>query len=133
LKISDIIDFAGWVSQEDISKYYRSADIFCFPSIREFGGAVVLEAMAYGIPSIVIDHGGIGEYMTEETGFKIQPLSREHIIKEISEKICLLADDNELRFKFAQNAFKRGELFEWNNKAEALLDIYQRILENKKS
>jgi glycosyltransferase involved in cell wall biosynthesis len=133
LKISDIIDFTGWVSQDDISKYYKCSDIFCFPSIREFGGAVVLEAMAYGIPSIVIDHGGIGEYMTEETGFKIQPLSREHIIKEIIEKICLLADDNELRFKFAQNAFKRGELFEWKNKAEALLDIYQRILENKKS
>lgn len=130
-KIDNIIDFKGWVSQNDIIKYYKYADIFCFPSIREFGGAVVLEAMACGTPSIVIDHGGIGEYVTAESGIKIQPVSREHIIDEMTEKISLLADDNELRFQFAQNAFKRAELFEWNNKAQTLIDIYQKILDKK--
>ena len=131
LDINNMIDFTGWIDQGETFKYYKKSDIFCFPSVREFGGAVVLEAMACGTPSIVIDHGGIGEYVTGNSGFKIQPLSREHIINEMAEKVCLLADDNELRYKFAQNAFKRGELFEWNKKAGALLDIYQRVIEKR--
>ncbi|MEO1590395.1 MAG: glycosyltransferase [Cyanobacteria bacterium J06632_22] len=70
------VRFTGWVSQQDILDYYAKADIFCFPSIREFGGAVVMEAMAAGLPCITIDHGGVGEYVTPETGFKVEPISK---------------------------------------------------------
>ncbi|MGF1491489.1 MAG: glycosyltransferase family 4 protein, partial [Microcoleaceae cyanobacterium] len=44
------VQFTGFVPQATVSQYYGAADIFCFPSIREFGGAVVLEAMAHGLP-----------------------------------------------------------------------------------
>ncbi len=79
LNLGEIVSFAGWVNQQETLDYYRKADIFCFPSVREFGGAVVLEAMACGLPCIVANNGGIGEYVTEETGFKIEPNSREYL------------------------------------------------------
>lgn len=130
LNIRDIIHFTGWIEQAEIFSYYKKSDLFCFPSIREFGGAVVLEAMAGGTPCIVIDHGGIGEYVTQESGFRIKPVSKEHIINEMAEKITLLAGNDDLRYKIAQNAYKRGEMFEWGKKAEAVFDIYQKALEN---
>ena len=68
---------------ERLASSFSKSDIFCFPSIREFGGAVVLEAMACGLPCIVVNNGGIGEYVTDETGFKIEPISRDYIIKEL--------------------------------------------------
>ncbi len=49
LDLGEIVSFAGWVNQQETLDYYRKADIFCFPSIREFGGAVVIEAMACGL------------------------------------------------------------------------------------
>src|SRR5919202_2717744 len=88
--LSEIVRFAGWVNQQETLEYYSKSDIFCFPSIREFGGAVVLEAMACGLPCIVANNGGIGEYVTEEVGFKIQPNSKEYLTQELTEKIKIL-------------------------------------------
>ena len=80
LHLGDQVKFTGWIPQQETVNYYREADVFCFPSIREFGGAVVMEAMACGLPCIVVDYGGIGEYVTEEAGFKIEPRSREYLV-----------------------------------------------------
>ncbi len=61
LNLGKIVSFAGWVNQKETLDYYRKADIFCFPSSREFGGAVVMEAMACGLPCIVANIGGFCE------------------------------------------------------------------------
>lgn len=57
LGLEKVVSFTGWIKQEETVEYYKQADIFCFPSIREFGGAVVLEAMACGLPCIVANNG----------------------------------------------------------------------------
>lgn len=97
LGVSDIVSFTGWVNQKETLKFYRKADIFCFPSIREFGRAVVLEAMACGLPCIVADNGGIAEYVTEETCFKILPVSRKNFMHELANKIQILVENEDLR------------------------------------
>ncbi len=124
-------NFTGWTEQSETIKYYKKADIFCFPSVREFGGAVVLEAMASGLPCIIVDNGGIGEYVTEGIGFKIKPISREHVIGELAEKISILINNKELRRKMSDNAVKKAEEFEWGRKADKILDVYEEILKAK--
>ena len=57
------------VNQQETVDYYRKADIFCLPSAPEFGGAVVIETRACGLPCIVAENGGIGEYVTEGNRF----------------------------------------------------------------
>ena len=74
------------VNQQKTVDYYRKADIFCLPSARELGGAVVIETMACGWHCIVANNGSIGEYVTEETGFKIEPNSREDLTQELTKK-----------------------------------------------
>jgi glycosyltransferase involved in cell wall biosynthesis len=85
------------VNQQKTVDYYRKADIFCLPSAREFGGALVIEAIACGLPCIVANNGGIGEYVTEETGVNIEPNSREYLTQELTKKIKILVEDDQLR------------------------------------
>lgn len=131
LNLEGIVTFAGWVKQEETLEYYRKADVFCFPSIREFGGAVVLEAMACGLPCIVANNGGIGEYVTEETGFKIEPVSREYLLQELTEKIKILVENETLRKKMSKQAIERVRAFTWDNKAQKIVEIYQEMIEAK--
>ena len=56
-------------------------------STKKLGGAVVLEAMANGLPCIVTDFGGIGEYVTEETGIKIPMRSREFLVATMANEL----------------------------------------------
>ncbi|MEG4014122.1 MULTISPECIES: glycosyltransferase family 4 protein [unclassified Microcoleus] len=131
LDLGEIVSFAGWVNQQKTLDYYRKADIFCFPSIREFGGAVVMEAMACGLPCIVANNGGIGEYVNEETGFKIEPISREYLTQELTSKIKLLVEDDRLRESMSAKAIEKAREFAWENKAIKIVEIYEKMLGDK--
>lgn len=131
LGVSDIVSFAGWVNQKETLDFYRKADIFCFPSIREFGGAVVLEAMACGLPCIVADNGGIAEYVTEETGFKIAPISRYYITQELTNKLQILVENEDLRKRMSAKAIERAQSFAWKQKAIEIIKIYEKLIQDK--
>lgn len=133
LNLGHIVNFVGWINQQQTLEYYSQSDIFCFPSIREFGGAVVLEAMACGLPCIVANNGGIAEYVTEKTGFKIDPISREYLVKELTDKIKLLVKDEPLRKTMSIKAVERVQEFEWERKAQRIVAIYQELIEGKHS
>ena len=45
--------FTGWVERADALKHLAQADVFVFPSLREFGGAVVFEALGLGAVPVV--------------------------------------------------------------------------------
>src|SRR5919202_398293 len=131
LNLGEVVKFVGWINQQEILEYYSKSDIFCFPSIREFGGAVVLEAMACGLPCIVANNGGIGEYVTEEVGFKIQPNSKEYLTQELTEKIKILVKDEQLRKNMSRKAVERVQEFEWQRKAQKIVNIYEELIEAK--
>ncbi|MGF1494687.1 MAG: glycosyltransferase family 4 protein, partial [Microcoleaceae cyanobacterium] len=125
------VQFTGFVPQATVSQYYGAADIFCFPSIREFGGAVVLEAMAHGLPCIVADYGGIGEYVTEEMGCKIELKSHQDLIEQLQAKIELLVEDTVLRQQMSVKAIERAKKFTWPQKAEDMLWVYHEAITQK--
>ncbi len=127
VNLTKIIDFTGWVEQKETLQYYSNSDIFCFPSIREFGGAVVLEAMANGLPCIVVNNGGIGEYVTEETGFRIDPVSKEFVVKELRNCVEQLVSNNVQRHTMSLKAIQRVKEFTWSAKAEAVVRIYNKL------
>jgi glycosyltransferase involved in cell wall biosynthesis len=131
LGLADRVTFTGWLAQPQALDSYRRSDIFCFPAIREFGGAVVLEAMAAGLPCIVTDYGGIAEYVTDQAGFRIAPLSRDHLRDEMVRHVEMLARDPELRARMSAGAVGRARSFEWNCKAVRTVEIYTNLLDRK--
>jgi glycosyltransferase involved in cell wall biosynthesis len=91
----------------------------------------VLEAMACGLPCIVVNNGGIGEYVTEQTGFKIEPISREYVIQELTNKIKYLVENKTLLQQMSIEAIERAKEFEWGYKAEQIVEIYQKLITYK--
>jgi glycosyltransferase involved in cell wall biosynthesis len=57
--------FTGFLSGEELSQAYASADVFVFPSTTDTFGNVVLEAQASGLPVIVSDQGGPRELIRD--------------------------------------------------------------------
>lgn len=127
-ELREIVKFIGWVDQADTLGYYQAADVFCFPSVREFGGAVVLEAMANRLPCVVVNNGGIGEYVTDETGFRIEPTSREYVIDVLTKHIAQLVENKELRERMSAAAFERAKSFTWEEKSKNIEAIYNKVL-----
>ena len=128
LGIAERVRFTGWVAPHETVSFYQNADIFCFPSIREYGGAVVLEAMAAGLPCIVPAYGGIGEFVTTETGIQISIASRERLTRELADGIRQLAQDPARRARMGHAAIQRAREFTWDAKAEHLMQVYDTLL-----
>lgn len=126
LKIEDCVTFAGNVSHVEIVSLLGQSDVFVFPSIREFGGAVVLEAMSCGLPVIVINYGGPGELATEACGILVPLGPREGVVHDIRSAIMQLADDRQMVYVLGQAGRQRAEsTFDWSVKAVQLVQVYE--------
>lgn len=49
------VHFIGFKNKQQLSKYYRAADMFVLPTREDIWGLVINEAMAYGLPVITTD------------------------------------------------------------------------------
>ena len=76
LGIEKAVSFCGWLSHAEVLSRLRSADVFVFPSVRDFGAGVVFEALAAGAVPVVVDFGGPGDIVHPEVGYKV-PLTNE--------------------------------------------------------
>lgn len=62
--------FMGYLYGDDLSYAFASADVFAFTGTRETFGQVVQEAMASGLPTVVINQGGVVDLVIDgETGY----------------------------------------------------------------
>ena len=54
----------GWLDGDSLAAAYASADIFCFASVTDTFGQVVLEAQASGLAVLAADAGGPRDLIT---------------------------------------------------------------------
>lgn len=129
IKAPNQVIFLGLVSHAETNGYYDQADIFVLPSIRECGGAVVLEAMSRGLPVAATAWGGPMDYITNETGYLVEPKSRAYMVEQFSSIIDKLALDPFLRHQLGQAAIARiKQHFLWDRKIEQIIAIYEKAV-----
>ncbi|OYW31583.1 MAG: hypothetical protein B7Z47_00695 [Chthoniobacter sp. 12-60-6] len=128
------VRMGGWVPHGKLAARLRESDLFVFPSIREFGGGVVLEAMALGIPALVLDHGGPPELVPPGTGYVLPMTTREDIVIRLRELLTELKDDPEqLRCagEFAQAHVRK--FYTWEARAVQIHEAYRWVLGHRAS
>jgi alpha-maltose-1-phosphate synthase len=119
----------GWVDHQRLSHRLARSQVFGFPSVREFGGAVVLEAMALGLAPIVVDYAGPAELVTEETGFRIPLGERTAIVAKLREILTALAANPSHTRAVGESARRRvWRLYTWAAKARQVREIYWWVL-----
>jgi glycosyltransferase involved in cell wall biosynthesis len=129
LGIDAAVSFCGFLSHEDTLKRLQSADVLVFPSVRDFGGGVVFEALAAGAVPIVADYGGPGDIVHSEVGRKVQ-LTNEHDVTSQLEKILFsFAQQRDLvdRLREQGICYAHGRL-SWEAKAESVTHILKWVL-----
>jgi glycosyltransferase involved in cell wall biosynthesis len=134
LGVRDGVTMAGWVEHAKLHERLGRADVFAFPSIREFGGAVVLEAMALGCVPIVVDYGGPAEMVTASTGYVVPKGAREQIVGSFASVFeTLVAHPDGISAMGAMARRRAMSTFTWEAKARQTLEIYRWVVGERKS
>ena len=120
--------FSGFVPQTRAADQMRASDVFVLPSLFECGGAVVLEAMACGLPVIVTNWGGPADYVTAECGILVEPSGRDGFVAALTAAMRTLAGSPELRARLGEAGRRRVREagFDWDHKITQILQVYRR-------
>jgi glycosyltransferase involved in cell wall biosynthesis len=123
------VRLAGWVPHVRVREFLNDADVFTFPSVREFGGGVVLEAMASGLPPVVADYGGPGELVTAQTGWKVPIGPRGELVRQLRAALEDILQRPEGLAQKSEAAARRALThFTWSAKARQVGQVYDWVL-----
>lgn len=128
LGIDNYVNFAGWVTLEDIPRYLSAADVGLVPDpqngMNEFCTMIkTMEYMALGMPIVAFD--------LAETRFSAQDAALYAIpnhVEDFAEKIAMLLDDEESRHRMGTMGQRRvKEELSWECSQEHLLAAYEML------
>jgi glycosyltransferase involved in cell wall biosynthesis len=124
LGVSGQILFSGWLSHGDTMQQLQQADVLVFPSLREFGGGVVFEALALGVVPVVVDYGGPGDIVNEQVGYKVALTNEQDMTSRIEAILIGLANDRSRLNALQQEAMRyANQRLSWDGKAALVTDI----------
>lgn len=104
------------------------------PSIREFGGGVVVESMALGVPPIVADYGGPSDLVDENIGIRVAFQDKKSLIQGMRQAIGdVIRTPRILEELGAAGLIKVQEKLTWQAKASQIVAVYQGVLRGEKN
>ena len=119
----------GWIEHKDLSRQLKSADLLAFPSIREFGGGAVLEAMALGVTPVVLNHGGPAELVPPGCGHVLPLASSSQIVSSMRQLFeYYVARPGELNIMGTAAQAHVRRYFTWEARSEQIVESYRWVL-----
>lgn len=111
----------GWLPQRALADHYRAADILLYPSLRDSGGMVVLEALAHGLPVVCTDLGGPGIIVNSTCGRAIATSSTlDQLASNLAGALLEICSTPNLLEALSYGALVRAQEFRFQNLVQSL-------------
>ncbi len=130
--LGDAVRFAGNLPLSEVAAAMRQAHVFCLPSIRESGGAVLLEAMASAIPAMAVNYGGPAEIVDDEVGRALPCEGREAVVAGIADALRDIVRNPEAWRRRGQMGRCRAQRhYGWDAKVNTAMEVYAAVLRER--
>jgi glycosyltransferase involved in cell wall biosynthesis len=130
LGLQEHIVFTGALPLPEVAHYMAKAHVFCLPSVRESGGAVLLEAMAAGRPVIALAYGGPAEIVDEAVGRLLPSTGRRPVVAALAETLADVVEHPEdWRQRGLAGRERVEQRYSWAAKIDAAIELYRQCLE----
>lgn len=128
LLLTDTVRFTGALAREEVQREMSACHVFCLPSVRESGGAVLLEAMASARPVIGLSHGGPAELVDDEVGRAIAVQNPAQVITDLECALVEVVAEPKAWAERGNRGRTRVEhYYDWEQKISAAEAIYQKL------
>jgi glycosyltransferase involved in cell wall biosynthesis len=129
LGIEESVSFCGMLTHTEAMQRLRSADVMVFPSVREFGGGVVFEALAAGAVPLVANFGGPGDIVHPEVGRKVSLTNESDVVSQMEGVLAELVQNRNLldRLREQGRTYAR-ECLTWEAKAQIVTRILHWVM-----
>ncbi len=122
------VHLPGFVSDDDLRRFYAVADVAVFPSRYEPFGIVALEAMLAGTPVVVSQVGGLQEVVEDGvSGWHCAPGRADALAETL---LAVLSQPQEAARRAAHAQSLVRERYSWQNIAQQTLHVYKTICQS---
>lgn len=115
------IDFLDWVDYPNI---FTLADVFVMPAESELQSIVTLEAIASGVPPVVVNKGAVPELVSAENGLVFEPQDSD----QLATNIITILSNKKLRNTMKKNSLKLSEQHSMNAVGIQYEQVYEKAL-----
>jgi glycogen(starch) synthase len=125
--VANHVGFLGYVSDGDLLRLYKCADVVCIPSLYEPFGIVALEGMAAGVPVVTSDTGGLTDFVEHYvTGITTYTGDSGSLAWGILEVLR----NPELAERMRNDAYEKvRNIYNWKVIAKRTLEVYDKVIE----
>jgi 1,2-diacylglycerol 3-alpha-glucosyltransferase len=120
------IDFLDWADYPNI---YTLADVFVMPAESELQSIVTLEAIASGVPPVVVNKGAVPELARSGNGLVFEPKDSNRLAANI---ITILSDTT-LRDTMKKKSLQLSRQHSMSHVGAQYEEVYEKVLERYKS
>jgi len=128
LGVSDNTTFIDFLEWEDYKNVYSLADLFVMPAESELQSIVTMEAIASGLPVVVVNKGAVPELTSCDNGFVFEPKNSP----ELADRIIKILTDEKLRKKMSENSLKLIKKHSMEHVVSEYEKIYEKITQIKR-
>ena len=129
LGLENDVTFHGWLPHPEAMAILARSHIMAFPSIREFGGGVVVEAMARGVVPIVVRYGGPADLVEEGCGVSLALKNERDTVQDLERVLKELVKNPDRIKQLGEAARVKAQLtFTWERKSELLATVMNHVM-----
>ncbi|MDE6426989.1 MAG: glycosyltransferase [Ruminococcus sp.] len=121
----DVI-FTGFVSDEELLKFYNLATLMAFPSKYEGFGLPIVEAWACGTPVLTADNSSLREIAGDSA-----ILVNADIDQSIADGMAKILSDDKMLSEYTEKGMKRLDLYRWDKINDNIISLINNIDINK--
>jgi glycosyltransferase involved in cell wall biosynthesis len=131
LKVTKHTTFTDFLDWDDYPNIYTVADLFIIPSEAELQSIVTLEAVASGLPVVVVNKGALPELARSNNGLIFESQNSE----DMADKIIQILSDNKLKKQMGKNSLELVKKHALKSVAKQYGKAYETAIKvfNKKS
>jgi glycosyltransferase involved in cell wall biosynthesis/phosphoglycolate phosphatase-like HAD superfamily hydrolase len=119
--LSSRVHFVGSLPRSAVAELYEASDVYLLPSEEEGSPHALIEALAYGLPAVTSDVGGVRETMTEHLADFVLPYGATD---QFAQKLSLLLGDRATREEIGLVARRVAAQYEKSH----IVDRFYRLL-----
>ena len=130
LKVGKNMTFTDFLDWDDYPNIYGVADLFAIPSEAELQSIVTLEAVASGLPVVVVNKGALPELASSGNGFIFESQNS----KDMASKIVKILSDDKLRKEMSKKSLELVKKHTMQSVAKQYIKAYENAINayNKK-
>lgn len=126
--LGNSVRFIGAQPSDVVSNEMSRCHVLCLPSVRESGGAVLLEAMSAARPVLAVNYGGPAELVDESVGRLVPADNADSVIGGLAIALqSIIANPEAWRQRGLNGRLHVSRRHSWNARVEEGLALYGQL------